>query len=700
MNNIKLNSIPFQAQVSQPEAQEQVKKIHQALDEMKQAEGWEEYMEMSDVAEMQILKAKLEGALPYLEHIAATGEVPEMPSGGTVDGAGNPNPFSERLRNLNPGWNGDATLSSLPIEGYEEIENLVRNAEFEGFVYIDDDGDQTTPLELAFKASATTQKIETFNRGNDIVYVETFLDESGNEQKRFYVGIDHAVNVRADIALTAHDLDHAIQIDLSRSLRISDGKNGIPAGETNGFVIHGTDANDTILGSQGVDNIEGHKGDDTIRAFGGDDSVFGDDSETFSANRAGIGMNTELADGSDTIDGGVGNDSLQGGGGINYGFEADIAAKSRIHHNLRSATVSLAEDAISGETTEGWKIQQNEPGQIVFTETEGVGSSILDLKMPTGFDMVSGEAQPDGSLKLNYVGITNDGKPQTFTVIIKGALRNREARLDSPFTLRINGNEKNNMIDLSSVNFGNNIFIADTKGANDMVLAPQTVLTSEGLSFQDLIGPYSRISERETTEKADSIATQEDVAVSTGENKILIQRNRNPTNLHIDPQGFDKAYVTQNPDNANNLYVILVKEGGEGLPSQTLLVEIENYKQYGDDPNHLGSWLSITSNSTLGGAGGAISPGERPRGGFDIPVITLRQIDKVTGSIIDAGAGDDFVFHGGEGKVSGAESQAVGNYQTDGSALDRTTPAPADPLNPKAKEDPPANGVDPENAEA
>lgn len=688
MNDIKLNSISFQAQVTQQEAAEQVKKIQKALDEMKQAEGWEEYMEMSDIAELNILKAKLEGALPYLEHIAATGEIPAMPDGdGSVGGASNPDPWIERIRTLTPGWNGDATLSTQPIEGYENVSEFVGGAEFAGYVYIDDDGDPSTPLQLVLQASATTQKIEAFNRGSDIVYVETFLDGEGREQKRFFVGIDHATNVRADIAIDTHNLDHAVTIDLSRVLRMGDGKNGIPAGEKNGFVIHGSDFDDTILGSQAGDTIEGHKGDDTIRAFGGDDTVYGDDSRDFAASRGALGLDTELADGSDTIDGGVGADALEGGGGINYGFETDVAHKSRIHHDLKSNTVSWnndeATEKLLGGANNGWAVQQSEPGKVVLTETgPGNGSSILDLKMPEGFDMVSGEAQADQSLKLTFVGTDSNGKPQTLTVIVKGALRNRELRLDSPLTLSVTGNNNANIIDFSSVHFGNNIFRVDARGGDDMVLAPQTVLTAEGLSFQELIGPNVRVSDVETGQLASAIVSQENVNVSASDNRILVERTGpmgllSGKHLHIDPQDFDKAYVTVNPDNENNLYVILVREGGEGLPPQTLLVEIEHYKAYSDDPANLGSWLSIGANATLGDSGGNRFEGDRPRGGFDIPVITLTHFGKATGSIIDAGRGDDFVYHGGEGSVRGAESETIGNYQSaTGSTLEREAGLP------------------------
>lgn len=492
---VKADVVPqLGAPVSPEEAQAQVDKLKATLPEIDQAKKWIETSgDFNDMAEVEILEAKIKSELALLENYLATGQW-ETPAGaadgaaGVAGGSG----ATEAVRTLNPGWNGDFVPRTEPTQGYEDVAGWEAGAEFQGLIFIKDDTPEHKS-EVAFQASATTTDIRAYNHGNDIVYVETYLDENGATKKRFWVGVDHATNVRSHIAIDTHNLDHGVTMDFSRTLRNNNDPDIDPATKVNGFIFVGSDFNDTISGSQGDDIIYGLKGDDKLYGLGGMDSLYGDDDPVFAAKRAALGLATDLVDGEDTIDGGEdgigpnGGDVIDFGGGFNYGFKNDVAHKTGVHTDLASSGETLQAGALLGNQTNGFAMQDSSAGFAVIEET-GTGNNILDLKIPEGYSMAYASADGTTDLKITFVKEGTPGHPpQTYVVTIKRVMGSRIDSLGSPFTLILKGNQEPNIVDFHNVDFKNNNFVAEGINADDMVMEPTTTLSQEDLTVEDLV---------------------------------------------------------------------------------------------------------------------------------------------------------------------------------------------------------------------
>lgn len=631
--------------ISVDDARSQVEKLNATLPEIDQARKWiEEYGDMGDHAELEILEAKIRSSLALLENYLATG-IWEGPAAGgegdgSVDGTLPTDPSAESLFTLTPGWNGNVIVRQDTAPGYEDVNALGEGGEFQGFVYIDDDGNPATQVRLALQASATTKEIRAFNHGNDIVYVETYLDESGAEQKRFWVGIGHVTNTRAEIAIDAHTAQDKINIDFSRTLRISDGSGLAPKNTVGGFVIVGSDNDDTIVGSQGDDRIYGLKGSDFLYGMGGRDAMYGDDWNEWAQSRATMGLPTDLPDGDDTIDGGEGGDAIEGGGGINKGFKTDKANKTHIQHELENAGAAVERSAWLGAETRGFEIDDEIPGAVVITET-GDGPNVLELKIPEGFSMAY--ATPEGtSLKITFVKEARDGgPPQTFTITVKDALDDRRDSLASPFTLILNGNREDNIVDFHEVPFGNNNFVVRGMENLDMVLKPKMDLEEDGLTVEDL--KKTSLSTREANGLVEKVIPDTDGDESQPWVRARLNADKEievtladgdggyspPFTLHIDPQDFEKAYVFRDPASAadpmasQELLIVLVKKGIDGETEETLVIRVKNFDNNfgtpGQNDADVFRWLKFEHSVEPVPAGSS----EKPELGGSIDVIPL-----------------------------------------------------------------------------
>lgn len=106
------------------------------------------------------------------------------------------------------------------------------------------------------------------------------------------------------------------------------GAESSPADGSEGEVLTGTEAADTLLGYGGDDTIHGMGGDDTIiggtgadvvNGGMGDDSLYGNEGRDFISG--GLGRDSlSGGEGNDTLMGGDGNDTLSGGGGADRIF--------------------------------------------------------------------------------------------------------------------------------------------------------------------------------------------------------------------------------------------------------------------------------------------------------------------------------------------------------------------------------------------
>ncbi|MDZ4224419.1 MAG: hypothetical protein U1D33_00785, partial [bacterium] len=421
MNKIKAQTFDTTAApVSAEEAQQLKDRIQESLVEIRQAKKWDEYMEMEDRADVEILEAKLKSSLAVINQFLATGEWSAPAGTGETTSS-----TTGQIYNPDPGWkNGPVTVRN----DIRSDMGLVEGAEYAGSVYIEEDPAQRSVID--FKLSDTTTDFRAYNRGRDIIYVETYKDAQGALQKRYWVGKNHVTDVRADIRISAHDLDHGVTIDMSRTYRISDGSHGIEYGTVAGFNIAGSDGYDTIYGSQGNDYILGLKGNDKIYGMAGKDILYGDDDPGMAAAReqGAYGLRKDLEDGDDILDGGAGLDDIYGGGGRDYGFETDAASERHgIEEPVSSQNSPLSANAvINTSETRGWEVARSrDPNVIEIRETDTSGNSVLSLGMPSWAEMAFAEEQGN-DLKITYVGATGNGPPRTAVVIVRGALAPRE----------------------------------------------------------------------------------------------------------------------------------------------------------------------------------------------------------------------------------------------------------------------------------
>lgn len=715
------------APVNTEQAQEMKAKIEEALIEVRQARDLDQYMDMADRAELELLEAKLKSTLTLINHFLTTGEwgVPGL----NGDGQASYGPNANVLRDANPGWNGDFTQSSQIVPGYEDVHSWVGDGDFEGFIYIDDNGNPQDAPELAFVASPTTIKIEGFNHGSDIVYVETYLDNTGNEQKRFWVGVGHATNVRANILISAHNLQanrlegipgvenpsQGVTMDFHRVIRVSDGSGGRKPGEHGYMTFIGSDLIDDITGTQSIDLISGLAGSDTLSGEGGDDKIWGDSGIwnqvdpntgaqiTAEMVRQQLGLRTDLPDGDDTIDGGAHHqgDQLYGDGGVNYGVTTDarsgpdMEVQSGIQHQLSPSGGHPPTSSwfISGQ---GWDDDPTYNGNIAEireTDLDDDEQSILTLRVPPNYDYATAENYGERDLRITFVKHVDGQPPKQFVVIVKGAFRDREGHLDAPFTLRLLGNGEPHIIDFSQVKMGNNNFVVDEMDDSDMILAPQNELNSHGWGLDDLLDRGNRISGPELEQNFET-----SIVPQGHEEGLDIDHNANRTEIVIsrgssDPVGgtrdvnilptadSDRAYVMVDPydPDGSDLLVLLVEERAGGDP-RVLVIRIEDYRGFvGNDVDvaDIGSWLHIGNNFDSPTPGGGSGSDDTEQSGWYGEVIALSSVEvdgeDYVGNVILAGTGDDFVFHGEGDHIEGAESGIEVNFSDPVSTPSSTT---------------------------
>ena len=698
---------PVAAPVTTDQAEALKSRIQEALVEVRQAKQWidDDYGEMGDRAEIEIMEAKLKSELTVINHFLATGEW--SPPEGSAFNPNGTDANGNLVRDLNPGWNGDMEIRTDAQNGG----GITGAGTYAGTIYIKDTNDPTRPPQIAFQLSPDAVKLEAFNRGADIIYVETYKDDAGNLQKRYWIGKEHVTRVDAQIAIDAHPLNHGVQIDLSRAYRISDRErgSGIAYGTTTGFIIVGSDYQDTINGSQGSDYILGLKDTDKLYGMGGTDTIYGDDDPYFAQARASIGLRTDLEDGDDLIDGGAGRDILEGGGGINHGYDSDptsgpgAESKNNIQTIHAARTEAPDPTFVLGSDTRGWESREAGRGVIEIEEdTSTTGNSVLSLNIPTGYDMAFGEPMTNGrDLKITFVGHSENGAPKTFTVIVRNALGERTNSMNDPLHFKFNGNGNANIIDFHSVNFGNALTEFNGFANDDMILAPKNDLSQDGVKIDDLLNSHNRTRASDTRSRMETIvpiseedADNIDVGFDAQNNELVVSRssdNDSEQPVSIDSTGYDKAYAVEEGD---DLLVILVKRGLDGEAPETRVIRFKNYQEFmgaTDRDAKVLSWLSVGSQES-----GTLDPdeGQRPDAHSTIDIIPLIVNEGQSGNIIRGGEGNDFAFAAdGDSIGNDVETEVSGHYSADGAPELNPNPNPT-PASEPASEEAPATGGD------
>jgi Ca2+-binding RTX toxin-like protein len=149
------------------------------------------------------------------------------------------------------------------------------------------------------------------------------------------------------IKLVAATQDVAVNLDAVTDAQIGQQPNPLP---TDGAMLVGAGADDTLTGSSGNDLLIGGKGKDTLVGGRGDDLLFGGaDDDTFQGYDAGIqapandGSATGL-EGNDFMDGGAGKDTLSYETTGEAGIEAGIQVTLKQVHDGSAPALELTTD--------------------------------------------------------------------------------------------------------------------------------------------------------------------------------------------------------------------------------------------------------------------------------------------------------------------------------------------------------------------
>lgn len=181
----------------------------------------------------------------------------------------------------------------------------------------------------------------------------------------------------------------------------------VDGGPGNDYLLGSYNGNDTINGGEGNDGIQGRGGNDTLDGGGGSDQVLGQEGND-TVNGGGGDDNQQAAygsllsggDGDDTMNGGPGNDELYGANN-NDTINGD-AGNDRLYGEEGSDSLNGGED---DDTLEG--------GNGTNTYAGGNGSDTVSWVSwsPPGF----GHTAATPGVRVTLDGIANDGPDTNFT---------------------------------------------------------------------------------------------------------------------------------------------------------------------------------------------------------------------------------------------------------------------------------------------
>ncbi|MBI4126054.1 MAG: hypothetical protein HY465_01025 [Deltaproteobacteria bacterium] len=497
---------------------------------------------------------------------------------------------------LTDGWNGLYSQNNFETDRAVIEGNTARYGSYEGTIEIVmRSGPEPTWMGFSMTDDMTDLDVES--HGRDLVFTATYQDG----HKASWLVKEGTVRPEP-IVIDATRLSHGVDIDLSRAYRISDGNYNRLPGEVTGFIVHGSEHNDTIVGSQGEDWISGYAGDDTINAQSGRDHVWGD--EWYGT----AGAFNSAYGGRDTIYGGGGEDELYGGGGIDYRGRSDNPTVD----NPESAvdienTVDDVSDGIPSGTdwfdgSSGWSITEtdHENGMVTISQTgDGGGNINIDMGNMPGYTMAFAEGDADGSLIITFVGEDASGNQKTFKIKIEDFLMQQSRHPEDVITLNMEGSGQADIIDFSQLRgvmapVGGQVINILGRSGDDMILGAESGLLRDGLDITNLLesqrntaAELSGIIENDLIVQSPSPEDEEEYPFSADVNGHRIDISAGgaydpdrDTALQLEaPAGYDRAYIMADPDDVDGenqgYYLILVKPGVNG--AETIVIHLDSY---------------------------------------------------------------------------------------------------------------------------
>jgi Ca2+-binding RTX toxin-like protein len=577
-------------------------------------------------------------------------EIATIDGGGVSGVAGGAAGYSTEWyapANLQPGWNVDGN-GTLQITTNDADAALIEDGSYAGTV-----GFESGTIAYSLQDDSAVG-IEVKNIGKDLAFTISY-DDNGDgvvDRKETYLVKNGAIDP-ARFIIDASQMSHAVTIDCSGALRISDGSRNIPYGVVNGFNILGGNGDDTIIGSQGVDGILGGAGNDFIDGMAGNDVIYGDD---YYNGQGQYAQNVNgLPAGNDTIRGGTGADTIYGGAGLDDFYSSDntTAVKPDVLVDMGGNKIDDTSSAPNPDewlaTDENWEWEVSENGEVVLKHVGDEGGQI-DIEMPEGYTMAFAERDQEGrALVITFVGYDEDGNPSSFTLRIEGFFDDT-SNMDpqsSVITLNLFGSDEGDIIDFSRITTNDlpltsqNINIYG-EGGNDFIIGVDSALARDGVNAGNW--QESTVSEGTLNEYNDEgifVNDDNDGYTSTVEDGMIVVREdddpeteKGETVTICAPEGYDHGYITVGPDGYT--YVILVNDEGDRI---VIKFEDENFTGDNEGYRYINVWDRKPESPTTEDEVGDKAD--------DIPLIPI-SFDNIVDMDGD-GAADMNVIDGGEG---------------------------------------------------
>jgi hypothetical protein len=628
-------------------------------------------MEMQEriLTELTIVENQIKAA-ENLEAMFVSGG--KLPDGSDIDIKA----LEQKLAGLESGWHdasGKLETYPLPSDLKQVMQGTYRHAiRTENLGYDASKPQSANFVAIVIPETIDGKKVIGFNSmtvGRDVH--AQFVLEDGSKVVDVIVG----KGVRPEnLVVYAGHLNHAIHIDMHRTLMVSDGTADDP-GKKYGAIIIGTEKDDTIVGTQGNDTIAGNGGNDILDGSGGFDNVFGDHMDGNGVNGSGVGTA-----GDDIIYAGVGDIIDAGKGAQDKVYNKEGATV--IHEELYGNGTNLAQPTPNFITASGLSITQNnyKDGVLVIDADDVTANGTITMQVPNGYTLAS--FTPSGSklaMEATFVKYVN-GVPET----IKVRINNYASPENSGIRYVVNGNGLANIIDASGVESYGNWTINGGAG-HDVIAAPTM--------FSDLIGvPYDEL----------SLSTQSKKA-----NTKLVEYLRT-AKIMGDPPSLDNAayYVTWGlqaggPDGNGDAFWADYKDTdntkflsgdnikltlGQGSPQPESL----NFKtppgfENGDAflMHKDGKDLLIFTNPSVDGVERVVVEISGITGlGTTVPVMVDGSVVKTLHDItvVDGGTGTDTVFGSSTSMKATADFLNTGIYAPDLSAIDISSESSADKI--------------------
>lgn len=483
-NNVKFAEQPQLSGEQETQLNTMISDLEGALTDLASSKDYYEYLSMEDQAKIETMKSRVRGEIELLETVLKTGI---WPTGGVGTGDG----ITDRLPDMEPGWNGDFQYMDHANPAYDEYSDAV--AEDGGTLTevitlpqssnVDPNDPTTWPdVGLCITDKENVQKITGKTVGDDIWVTIEYKDGKPTET----LVLKDCTTNNARVFVSAEQCTSDIIMDFSQVARSSNGLGGRAFGANdNGVILVGGKGNDIIIGSQSDDMIVGWEGDDKLYAMGGNDAIYGDGITQGESGTVSINDGTG---GNDYIDGGTGGDSIFGGGGTldqavsgtsdNF-FDTDAVqeVEDTIDSTAQIAVDDIDDFRLSNIECQGWETTQDpETGEIVIKRIANSEENAITISAPDGYTMVTIETDPKGrDAVATFVKMdedeNGDPQPKYIRVRIEGV-----SNENSNANITINGSEGGSIIDARKfLAFGNNVTINGNSGS-DALFGPITNL--------------------------------------------------------------------------------------------------------------------------------------------------------------------------------------------------------------------------------